>query len=142
MKEKKIEKLIEKYEAGASTLHEEQFLFDNAENSHSMIEAWFTFVKHNKREAPENFNDTLWDSFQNRTIRKRRFKIGIMSAAASVILIIALFIGNPGQKKISYIEKEALLNQALNMFVSAEQVQAQYNIIYESDLIIIYTTTE
>ncbi len=142
MKEKKIEKLTEKYEAGASTLHEEQFLFDNADNSRSMIEAWSSFVKRYKRKAPENFNDTLWDSFQNRTIRKRRFKIGIMSAAASVILIIALFIGIPGQKKLSYNEKEALLNQAQNMFIDSEQEIIKGNIIYEDEMIIIYTSIE
>ena len=66
MKERKIEKLIEKYEAGASTLQEEQFLFDNAENSGSKIEAWSTFVKRNKRDTPENFNEALWESFQSR----------------------------------------------------------------------------
>lgn len=142
MKEKKIDNLIEKYEAGASTSQEEQFLFDNAENSGSTIEAWSTFVKRNKSEAPENFNDTLWDSFQNRNIRKRRFKIAIMSAAASVLLIIALFIGNPGQKKLSYSEKEALLNQALNMFPDSEQEITKGNIIYEDEIIIIYTSLE
>lgn len=142
MKEDKIENLIEKYEAGASTLQEEQFLFDNAEKSKPEIEVWSTFVKQNKRKAPENFNDALWDSFQNRKIRKRRFVTGIMSAAASIILIIALFIGNPGQKKLSYSEKEAFLNQALDMFAGTEQIQTQHSIIYENDLIIIYTSTE
>ena len=142
MKEKKIENLIEKYEAGTSTLQEEQFLFNNAENSGLTIKAWSTFAKANKRKAPDNFIDALWESFQNRKIKKRRFITGIMSAAASVILIIALFIGSPGQKKLSYSEKEALLNQALNMFASTEQVQTQQSIIYENDLIIIYTSTE
>ena len=142
MKEKEFEKLTEKYTEGASTLHEEQFLFDNAENSRSKVEAWSTFVKRNKREAPKNFNDTLWDSFQNRTIRKGRLKIGIMSAAASVILIVTLFIGNPGQKKLSYNEKEALLNQALNMFADSEQEIAKENIFYEDEMIIIYTSLE
>lgn len=142
MKEEKNENLIEKYKAGASTLHEEQFLFDNAEKSKSTIEAWATFVKRNKREAPENLNGTLWESFQNRKIRKRRIITGIISAAASVILIIALFIGNAGQEKLSYSEKEAFLNEALNMFAGIEQTQTQQNIIYENDLIIIYTTTK
>ena len=142
MKDKRIEKLTEKYETGASTLNEEQFLFDNAENSPSKIEAWSTFVKRNKREAPENLNDKLWASFQNRIIRKRRFKVGIISAAASIVLIITLIIGNPGQKKLSYNEKEALLNQALNMIAVSEQEIAKENIIYEDEMIIIYTSIE
>ncbi len=142
MKEKKIENLIEKYEGGASTLNEEQFLFDNAENSGSKIEAWSTFVKRNKTDTPENFNEALWESFQNKNIKKRRYITRIMSAAASVIIIIALFIGKPGQNKLSYDEKEVLLNQALNMFAVADQVQTQQSIIYENELIIIYTSYE
>ena len=142
MKDKKIKDLNEKYKAGASTLHEEQFLFDNVENSGSTIEAWATFVKLTKREAPENFNDTLWDSFQNRTIKKRRFKIGIMSAAASIILLITLFIGIPKQNKLSYNEKKDLLNQALNMFALSEQEITKESIIYEDEMIIIYTSLE
>ena len=142
MKEDKIEKLTEKYEAGTSTLYEEQLLFNNAENSSSKIEAWSTFVKQNKRHAPENFNNTLWDSFQNKTIKKRRFKIKIISAAASVVLLIALFISIPRQKKLSYNEKEALLTQARNMIADSEQKIAMENIIYEDEKIIIYTNIE
>lgn len=142
MKENKIKNLIEKYEAGASTLSDEKILFDNAENSKPTIEAWSTFVKRNKKEAPQNFNDILWESFQNRKIKKHRLLVGIMSAAASVLLIIFLFIGHTGQKKLSYNEKAAFLNEALNMFSGTEQVQTQESIIYENEFIIIYTSSE
>ena len=142
MKEKKIEKLIEKYEVVASTLQEEQFLFDNAENSKSWIEAWSTFVKRNKKEAPENFNDKLWNSIQNRIIKERRGKMRIISAAASVLLIIALSIGNLIQKELSNNEKEALLNQALSMFADSEQEITMENILYEDEIIIIYTSLQ
>ena len=142
MKEKNINKLTEKYEVGASTLQEEQFLFDNAENSESGIEAWSTFVKRNKKEAPENFNDKLWNSFQNRINKQRRFKIRIISAAASVLLIIALSIGSLIQKELSNNKKEALLNQALSMFADSEQEITMENIIYEDEIIIIYTSLQ
>lgn len=142
MNEKEIEKLTKEYEAGTSTLQEEQFLFDNAENSNSINEAWSTFVKRNRIEAPEDFNDKLWKSFQKRTVRKHRFKIGIISAAASVILIIALSIGNFGQKELSYNEKEALLHQALDMFSEPEHEVTQESILYEDEIIIIYASLE
>lgn len=142
MNEKEIEKLTKKHEAESSTLHEEQFLFDNVENSHSIGEAWTTFVKRNRIEAPEDFNDKLWKSFEKRTVRKHRFKIRIISVAASIILIIALSIGNFGQKELSYNEKEVLLNQALGMFAEPEQEIAQESILYEDEIIIIYASLE
>lgn len=142
MNEKEIEMLIEKYEAGASTLHEEQFLFDNAENSHSISEVWSTFVKRNRIEAPEDFNDKLWKSFQKRNVSKHRYKISIVSVAASIILIIALSIGNFGQNELSYKEKEALLNEALDMFVEPEHEVTQERILYEDEIIIIYASLE
>ncbi|TGV00490.1 hypothetical protein [Flavivirga rizhaonensis] len=142
MKEDKIERLIEKYKEGNSTLNEEQFLFDNAKNSEPSLEAWTTFVKNNKKETPKNFNDILWESFQNKKIRKRKIFFGIMSAAASVILLISLFIANPKQKELNYSEKEALLNQALNMVSNSGLAEIQQSIIYENEMVIIYTTTE
>ncbi len=142
MKEKTIERLIKKYKEGASTLQEEQVLFDNSENSPSMMDAWAAFINQNKIEVPRNLNDRLWDSFQNRTTRKRRLKIKILSAAASVLLLIAFFIGFREQKQLSYKEKEVLLNEALNMFVDYEQEIARESIIYEDEQIIIYTHLE
>ncbi|NMH89618.1 hypothetical protein [Flavivirga algicola] len=140
MEEDKIERLIEKYKEGNSTLNEEQFLFDHVKNSELSLEAWSTFVKNNKREVPKNFNDTLWESFQNKKIGKRKRFIGIMSAAASVILLISLLIASPKQKELSYSEKEDLLNQALNMMSNSEPSETQQRIIYENEMIIIYTT--
>lgn len=142
MKEKKIERLTKKYKEGASTLQEEQFLFDNSENSPSIIDAWTAFIKQNKIKVPENLNDRLWDSFQNRTARKRRLKIKTIAAAASVFFIIAFFIGNREQKLLSYREKEVLLKEALNMFAHSEQEIARESIIYEDEQIIIYTHLE
>ena len=142
MKEDEIERLIEKYKEGNSTLNEEQFLFDHIKNSELSLEAWSTFIKNNKKETPNNFNDTLWESFQNKKIGKRKKFVGIISAAASVILLISLYIASPKQKELSYSEKEYLLNQALNMVSNSESSEIQQSVIYENDMIIIYTTTE
>ncbi len=121
---------------------EEQFLFDHIKNSELSLEAWSTFVKNNKRETPNNFNDTLWESFQNKKIRKRKRFVGIMSAAASVIILISHYIASPKQKELSYSEKEDLLNQALNMVSNSEPSEIQQSIIYENEIVIIYTTKE
>ena len=142
MKEERIENLIKKYQAGASTLDEEQFLFNNSEKSEPTMEAWSAFVKRNKNEAPQNLNGKLWHSFRNRRNKKRRFLFGTVSAAASVLLIIAVITFIPEQKKLSYAEKEAILNQVQDLFAGTEQDVIQQSIIYENEMIVIYTSSE
>lgn len=142
MKEDEIEKLVEKYKKGDSTLNEENILFNDAKNLEPSFELWSTFVKNNKIVTPKNFNDTLWESFQNKKSRKRKIVTLIMSAAASVLLLISLFIANLDQKKLNYSEKEALLNQAINMVSNSGISEIPKSVFYEDDMIIVYTTTE
>lgn len=142
MKEDRVKMLIEKYKEGMSTLSEDQFLFNKAKSSEPSLEAWSTFVKNNKIETPENFNDNLWKSFQNKKIKKHKTSFLNMSIAASVILLITFFIATLKQKQDSYFEKEALLNEALDMVSNSPQSGIEQQIIYENDMVIIYTTTE
>ncbi|AUC86147.1 hypothetical protein CW731_13025 [Polaribacter sp. ALD11] len=142
MKKELIKTLIEKYEAGTSTLEEEQFLFENADNSEATLQTWAAFVTRNKIAVPDNLNTTLWDSFQKKKNKTRRIQIGIISAAASVLLLISLFIYTPDQKKLSYHEKEILLNKALNMIADTTPIQSKQRILYEDDLITIYSSND
>lgn len=142
MKDDGLKKLIEKYKEGNSTLKEEQFLFNNNQNLEPSLKAWYSFIKQNRKETPNNFNDSLWKSFQNKKIKKRRLIIGMISAVASVLLLISLFVSKPKEKEFSYSDKEILLNQALNMFSGTNQQEVEQNIIYENEIIIIYTTTD
>ncbi len=142
MKESKIAKLYEKYKEGDTSLNEERFIFDNAKDSEPALEVWSTFVKNNEVIAPQNFNDELWESFHNKRNKKRKIAGFIMSAAASALLLITLFVGNSRQGELSYSEKEALLNQALNMFPNTTHEVIERNIIYENEMIIVYTTNE
>ena len=141
MNKGQIEELIKKYEVGASTLSEEQFLINNADNLNPTIKPWFKFIKLNKRKAPQGLKDSLWESIQTKRIKKRRLTIGIMSAAASVIILLSITFF--GYEKQSYNEKEALLSEALSMFENTDhQVHEEQNIIYEDEMIIIYTARE
>jgi len=142
MNDEEIEKLIEKYEAGVSTLSEEQFLFKNTEHSERTIAAWAVYVKNNKRKVPVNFNESLWDVIQIKKNRTRRFTIGLVSAAASIILLFTIPIYKIAYENHSYKQKEMLLSEAYSMLNDAEQKQAKQNVIYEDELIIIYTTSE
>ena len=140
MEEDKIDDIIKKYEEGNSTLTEEQFLFDNSTNTESSLEKWSVFVKSNKVEIPKDFNNTLWDSFENKKNNKRKILIRTLSAAASIIILISIFIGYPKQKELDYAEKKALLNEAIQMASNSGTEEIEQNIIYENDIIIIYTT--
>lgn len=142
MKEDKTERIIKKYKEGNSTLEEEQFLFENSKSSEHELKAWSTFIQNNKVETPENFNEALWESFENKKDRKRKIFVSIMTAAASVIILLSLYMTNFKQKELNYTEKEALLNQALNMVSNSGPTEAQRSIIYENDMVIIYTSTE
>lgn len=143
MNKQKIDELIKKYEVGNSSLSDEHFLTDNAEQLNHTTQAWFKFIKLNKKAVPKNFNDKVWESIQTKVIKKRRLRIGIMSAAASVILLISISIYNPWNKKQSYKKKEALLSEALSMFENANhKLKPEQHLIYEDDMIIIYTAVE
>lgn len=142
MKEETIKNLIEKYKSGTSSLQEEEFLFQNVDESDNGIKTWSTFVNNHKNEAPENFNNTLWESFEQRNSKKNKFKVGILSAAASIVLIFSLYISNINQNKLTINQKKGLLNEAQNMFVIPEQTIASHKIIIESDLIVVYTKQE
>jgi len=140
MKEENIKNLITKYKLGSSSLKEESFLFENVNDSETAIKTVATFVKKNKKVAPDNFNNDLWKSFDKKTTQKNRFKIGLISAAASILLISTLYINTISDNGLSYGEKEALLNEAKNMFTKQE-VQP-ISVLIESDLIIVYTKIE
>lgn len=142
MNKEEFKKLTKKYEAGTSTLAEEQFLFNNTKDSDPAIETWSAFVKQKKKTAPADLNDSIWNAIQTKKIKKRRLAIRIMSAAASVLLFIFISINHVSTNKMSNDEKEALLNEALTMLAVSEQKETGQNIIYEDEMIIIYTALE
>ncbi|WP_299122444.1 hypothetical protein [uncultured Winogradskyella sp.] len=142
MKEYKAEGLINKYKEGQTTLSEEQVLFNSTDNLEPSLEAWSAFVKNNKTELPKDFNAQLWESFENRKSKKRKLFVGVLSAAASVIVLMSLFLGNPKQEALNYAEKEALLSLAKKMVSNSDVVETEERIIYENDIVIIYTTKE
>ncbi|MDX6747377.1 hypothetical protein SHK09_11285 [Polaribacter sp. PL03] len=142
MREENIKNLIDKYKLGTSSLKEEQFLFDNVDKTDIGIEASSVFVKMNKKEIPDSFNDKLWDSFEEKTIKNSHFRYHFLAVAASILLIVTLYISNLRESKLNYTDKVALLKEAQNMFLISEETLPIENIIIESDLVVVYTKTE
>jgi hypothetical protein len=139
MKEETIKNRIEKYKNGETSLKEEEQLFNEVDENQSEIKILAGFVEENKIETPYNLNDKLWSSFEEKTAKKNRFKIGIFSAAASILLLVSLYFGFLNENELSYNEKETLLNEAKSMFSDGEVKQTIHNIIIETDFIIVYT---
>jgi len=136
MEEAEFERIKEKYKEGNSTLSEEKYLFANAEDIDTSLEAWSVFIKNNQTNVPKDFNEKLWQAFENKNNRKRRKLVWLMSVAATVVVLFALALGGIREQKLSYSEKEILLNEAIDMF---NEVNEQEKVFYEDDLIIIYT---
>lgn len=136
MSNKNADKLIEKYLKAESNLNEEQEIY-NAETTDSELDPWFGFAKKYRAKAPENLNNTVWQAIQTKRKRSQRLIYGLVAAAASVVLLITLSVNSSKQ---SYKEKEALLTEALSMFKNDEPKVSERNIIYEDELIVIYTS--
>lgn len=141
MNEEIIKNIIEKYKAGESSLQEEKKLFNTAKKMEEPLKKWSFFVKHNQKHIPENLNEKLWKSFEEKIKKPNKLKIGLFSTAASIALIFSLFFFNTHQNELSESEKSALLEEAKSMFVDENQHQETYNKILENDLIIVYTKT-
>lgn len=151
MSREKIEKLSEKYVAGDSSLSEEQFLCDNAQSVESPLKPWLTFVNQNRSRASFGFREDIWQTIQEKRSKKRRMVVGVFAAAASILLLLGIFVFHPIQQEVRQNKKEQLLTEALNMFEapnetasneSGRETAKEAALIYEDEMIIIYTASE
>ena len=141
MKEHNFNEIKQKYLEGESTLQEEKALFEEASKEVKSLNQWATFVNQNKKTAPVGLNEKLWDAFEEKQFKKPWYEHEFFyAAAAAAIILVALFNFRP--MGMSTTEKEMLLNQALEMVSDAETSQEQHDVVYENDMIVIYTTTE
>ena len=142
MNKDELNRLVSKYKLGETTLKEEELLFSHHKQRDPTLDAWSSFIKKNKIKIPDDLNDSLWENFEPQKSKHRRIWRSTMTAAASVILVIALIIGFQKQDKQTYAQKEALLNEALSMFPFEENTTTAQNIIYENEMIVLYTTSK
>jgi len=142
MSEESNKDIINKYKSGTSSLEEEKWLFNSPEKMEEPLKIWADFVMQNQKKAPKNFNNKLWESFEEKTKKSNKFKIAILSAAASIALIFSLFIYSKDQNTLTETEKQALLNEAKNMFKQADNKKVMYRKILENELVIVYAKTQ
>lgn len=142
MNEENIKNLIKKYKTGRSSLEEEKIIFNTDFDSEEGVKIWSSYAKENKIVTPENLNEKLWDSFEEKNVNSNKNKLWIYSAVASIVLIISIFINFKSENRLSNNEKQALLNEARSMFTDTNQNNYVNHIILESDLVVVYTKTE
>jgi hypothetical protein len=142
MKEETMNRLIEKYKNGETSLQEEETLFKHVKEDQTALKILGNFRINNQIKTPHNLNERLWESFDKKKGKNNSFKIGFFSVAASIVLLVSLYVGNLNRNKLSNGEKQALLNEAKNMFLEAEVHKTAQYIILESDLIVVYTRSK
>lgn len=139
MKKVDIKHLVEKYKKGSSTLEEEAFLISKSTDLNIEDKVLFEYLKKKKISTPENLNARLWEDFNKKN--KIRY-LKIFSAVASVALLISIFLIKPTEKEMSYADKKALFDEAKAMIAKTKKQTIIQNIIYEDELIKIYTTNK
>jgi len=142
MNEENIKNIVQKYKAGNSNLKEENALFNSEDNKEDSIKLWASYVKKNKITTPVNLNDKLWLSFEKNHKSKPKIKLWLFAAAASIVLLFATYINSIDENRMSYSEKQALLNEAKNMIATTDQNDYIHHIILENELVVVYTKSK
>ena len=137
MKEGNIKKLIERYKAAQTNLDDEKSLFESKKDPENSLHKWFEYANTSRVDAPENLNEELWASFEKKTRTNTSWLVATLAVAASLALILTLVISNSKKSSLDYAEKQALLEEARSMFQ-----EDKTQILYEDELIQIYTTVE
>ncbi len=141
MNREQVDELLNKYEQGLTSQEEMDFLLEQFENSRSGPGVWFNYLRLQKKKAPENLHKQVWSAIQTQEKKKNRKIALFISAAASLAILISFIFISPSlrnQKEMSYEEKAAKLEEALSL-LSENNEQANREIIYEDEIIVIYT---
>lgn len=141
MNRKQVDELLDKYEQGLASQEEMDLMMEQFEDSRSGPGVWFNFLRLQKKKAPKNLNHQVWSAIQTHEKKNKRKITWFISAAASLAILISLIFITPilrNQKEMSYEEKAAKLEEALSL-ISEHNNQANMEIIYEDEIILIYT---
>jgi len=140
MKRENREKQLFLYENGNTSLKEEKDLVEQLGNSTSGENAWFAFLKATKKQAPKDLKDEIWNSIQQLEKRKKKWRIRLISAAASIIIAFSftLSVDFHPQKPMSREEKEAALKEAFALISTDSDKPVLGEVMYEDEKLIIY----
>ncbi|AEL28711.1 hypothetical protein [Cyclobacterium marinum] len=137
-----FKELMKKYAAGHSTLEEEAFLIKNLTDKKSLETQWLRYVNGKKKIPAADLNAKVLEAInkKEKKSQSRKLVAGFMSIAASLLLLLIFFRPEPIPETKSLAEKEALLKKALAMFDNNSINKKNKKVLYEDDLIIIYSS--
>ncbi len=136
MNNKQLHSLINKYEAGKTSLEEEEYLRSQHQTMDNEYQRWFQFMNNHKLVENDDIKKEISIALQKPKRNNRTIRI-ITTVAATLIIALILFFKQPANTPQSLEEKTVLLNEAIQMFNNTSQNQ-QKNIIYEDKLLVIY----
>lgn len=140
MKKEEIEKLAEKYFSGDTDLLEEAQLFKEENHTKTVFSLWARFVKSQRQSVPPSIQEDIWAHIEMRAKRKKRRLFGVALAAASIVIFMLSNLDLPQKQEMEYSEKVAMLEEALSLF--PEEASLEPDILYEDEMVMIYTSLE
>ncbi len=111
---------------------------NNINDTSSGEEKWLAYAHKNRIQAPEDFNQTIWNNV-NKKNKRRRLNTLVYAAAACIIIAVSIHSFSSRPQPQSYEEKLALLLEAKSMTTTHNETsQNKKDVIYEDEMIIIY----
>jgi len=139
MNTEEVNKLMQLYREGRTTLQEEKLLLGHQGISLPGEGAWFNFARLHRKNAPESLEMDIMAIIRKKKKKKRL--IARMGSAAAILIaaIITIVLAVPVRQDImTYNEKVDAIQEALDMFKPTLSAEAGKEIIYEDDILIIY----
>lgn len=140
MKEEHIKKLTELYKNGETSLNEEVEFYTSIECKNHNYSDLAKYIHQEKVDVPENLNEKLWIDFDEKISEKKSPKIWRWSIAVSILVLFGFYINSEYQHQ-KEMEKQALLEEAKNMFDTYYEEEG-YKKILENELVVVYTKTK
>jgi hypothetical protein len=119
MKRNKNIELIKKFWEGQTSLNEEEILFSDTlhEDLTNHDEAYFRFIA-DARKVSFNHEDEIWKNIVARERRKKRYFYLSTGIAASILLLVSLFIVTLKISRDESIENQVASNGTMKFYAS------------------------
>lgn len=126
-------------EAKTSVAQERAYLNQNGEPASPRAQ-WSDFVARHRVQVPKGLQEDLWESFERKSRAVIWWRKPIVKGAVAVVLVGLFYFGAQLVAGREYERKEALLQQAQQLFSETPAESVRDSIIYETEVLIIYTT--
>jgi len=140
MNTEELNKLIQLYREGRTTLEEEELLRNHPGTGLHSEGPWLKFAGSNRKDTPAGLEADVISLIRERQGKKRRLALRFGYAAAIIIaaFISVVLITPVRQGVMTYDEKVEAMKEAFDLLEPTLTAEAGKEIIYEDDILIIY----